>query len=363
MPQETLGYVKLEWTCPKCGVRNPGTEKSCTGCGAPQPQEVKFEQTEGQQASQDEALKEIAEAGPDIHCSFCGTRNPASAAICLQCGADLKEGTRRETGKVVGAYQARPVKQVACSNCGAMNPETTLRCTQCGAPMARQPQMPAAPVAAKPTVRPNWLVYAVLAVVLICLCAGGVFLINRSMAREDLTGVVQNVTWQTSVAIQELGPVQRQDWQDQIPSEAQIGSCEDQVRSVQDSEPVNEKYNKICGTPYTVDTGSGVGKVVQDCQFEVLAPYCEYTVQEWRVVNQAIESGNNFAPIFAQPQLASSQRLGEQTVSYVVIFQTDQGEYRYTVSSLEEFQQYQPDSQWVLTLNGFNQIVGLEPVR
>jgi ribosomal protein L40E len=363
MPQETLGYVKLEWTCPKCGVRNPGTEKSCTGCGAPQPQEVKFEQTEGQQASQDEALKKIAEAGPDIHCAFCGTRNPASAAICLQCGADLKEGTRRETGKVVGAYQAGPVEQVACPNCGAMNPETTLRCAQCGAPMARQPQTPAAPVATKSAVRPNWLVYAALAVVLICLCAGGAFIISRSMAREDLTGVVQNVTWQTSVAIQELGPVQRQDWQDQIPSEAQIGSCEGRVRSVQDSEPVNEKYNKICGTPYTVDTGSGVGKVVQDCQFEVMAPYCEYTVQEWRVVNQAIESENNFAPIYAQPQLASNQRLGEQTVSYVVIFQTDQGEYRYTASSLEEFQRYRPDSQWVLTLNGFNQIVGLEPVR
>lgn len=363
MPQETLGYVKLEWTCPKCGVRNPGTEQTCTGCGAPQPQEVKFEQTQGEQISQDESLKKVAEAGPDIHCAFCGTRNPAGAAVCSQCGAELKEGTRREAGKVIGAYQASPVKQVACPNCGTLNPETSLRCSQCGASMRREPETPAAPVAAKPAARPNWLMYAVLAVVLVFLCAGGVYLLNRSMEREDLTGVVQNVSWQTVVAIQELGPVQRQDWQDQIPSEAQIGACEDQVRSVQNSEPVSEKYNKICGTPYTVDTGSGVGKVVQDCQFEVLAPYCEYTVQEWRVVDQVVETGNNFSPIYAQPDLSSNQRLGEPTVSYVVIFQTDQGEYQYRVNNLEEFQQFQPDSRWILTLNGFNQIVGLEPER
>jgi ribosomal protein L40E len=364
MPQETLGYVKLEWTCPKCGARNPGTEKTCTGCGAPQPQEVQFEQTEGQQVSQDEALKKIAEAGPDIHCAFCGARNSADATVCSQCGADLKEGVRREAGKVVGAYQAEPVKEVACPTCGALNPESALRCAQCGAPLARQPRPPvAAPVGAKPSARPNWLVYAVLALVLVCMCAGGAYLLNRSIARQDLIGVVQGVAWQTSVAIQELGPVERQDWQDQIPQEAQLGNCVDRVRFVQDSEPVGQKFNKVCGTPYTVDTGSGVGKVVQDCQFEVLAPYCEYTVQEWRVVNRLVERGNDFSPIFPQPQLASNQQLGEETASYLVVFQTDQGQYEYPVSDLEEFRQFQPGSRWTLTLNGFNQIVGLEPAR
>jgi len=363
MSQETLGYVKLEWTCPRCGGRNPGTEKSCLSCGALQPQDVQFEQTEGAQASQDEALKAVAEAGPDIHCPFCGTRNPATATVCSQCGGDLKEGARREAGKVVGAYKTGPAKQVPCPNCGSMNPETALRCAQCGASMARQPQAPAAPAAAPIAAKPGWVTYAILAVVILCVLAGAAFMISRLTAREEFTGVVQNVAWQTSVAIQELGPVQHRDWEDQIPQEAQIGDCSDQVRSVQNSEPVGQNYNKICGTPYTVDTGSGVGKVVQDCQFEVLAPYCEYTLQEWRVVSQAVESGNNFSPVFAQPQLAGNQRLGEQNTSYVIIFQTDQGQYEYSVNSLEEFQQFQPDSRWILILNGFNQIVGLEPAR
>jgi ribosomal protein L40E len=363
MSQETLGYVKLEWTCPKCGGRNPGTDKTCGGCGALQPQDVQFEQTEGAQASQDEALKKLAEAGPDIHCPFCGTRNPASATVCSQCGGDLKEGARREVGKVVGAYKTGPAKQVACPSCGSLNPETALRCAQCGASMTRQPQAPAAPTAAPAAARPGWITYAILAVVILCVLAGAAFMISRLTAREEFTGVVQNVAWQTSVAIQELGPVQYQGWEDQIPQEAQVGGCSDQVRSVQDTQPLSEKYNKVCGTPYTVDTGSGVGKVVQDCQFEVLAPYCEYTLQEWRVVNQAVQSGNNYSPAFAQPQLAGNQRLGEQNTTYVIVFETDQGQYEYSVNSLEEFQQYQLDSRWILTLNGFNQIVGLEPAR
>jgi hypothetical protein len=126
---------------------------------------------------------------------------------------------------------------------------------------------------------------------------------------------------------------------------------------------VGEKFNKVCGTPYTVDTGSGVGKVVQECQYQVLAPYCQYTVQEWRVVSQAVESGNNYSPVFPQPRLSANQRLGEQDVSYIVIFQTDQGQYEYAAGSLEEFRQFQLASRWILTLNGFNQIVGLEPDR
>ncbi len=44
MTKETIGYVRLEWTCPNCGSKNPGPEKSCTNCGAAQPEDVSFEQ-------------------------------------------------------------------------------------------------------------------------------------------------------------------------------------------------------------------------------------------------------------------------------------------------------------------------------
>jgi hypothetical protein len=70
MAKKSLGYVKLEWVCPNCSTRNLGPQKTCTSCGAPQPDNVEFEQ-----AAQAEIIKEQAEiakakVGPDIHCHY-----------------------------------------------------------------------------------------------------------------------------------------------------------------------------------------------------------------------------------------------------------------------------------------------------
>lgn len=363
MTQETLGYVKLEWICPKCNNRNPGPEKTCLSCGAPQPRDVQYVQAAQQELSQDETMQKTAQAGADIHCAFCGTRNPAGATICSQCGGDLKSGTRREAGRVVGAYRPGPVKQIACPSCGAMNPETALKCTQCGAQLqlkAAAEQAAPSPVA---SLKSNRLaLVAGVALLLLCICVAISFA-YLSAPRASQKGIVEDVEWQTSVAIEELGPVSYSAWQDEIPQDAQLGNCADRVRGTVDTEPGSGKYNKVCGTPYTVDTGSGVGKVVQDCQFEVLAPYCEYTAQEWRVVDEAKQSGSDFSPIFAGPQLSTNQRLGGRNSSYVVIFEADKGQYTYNAASLDEFQKFQIGSQWILKINSFGNVVSVEPVQ
>jgi hypothetical protein len=334
---------------------------ACLSCGAAQPQDVQFEQAQGQQATQDETLKKVAEAGADIHCAFCGTRNPAGTAVCAQCGADLKAGTRREVGKVVGAYQAAPVQQIACKRCGTMNPETALKCAGCGAPLEVTPV--AAPVAkAPPKTNMLGIGIGIAALVILCICA----IVGYAMLaapRESQAGVVDAVRWQTAVQIEELGPVERQGWQDEIPADAQPGVCQDRVRSVQDTQPSGQKYNKICGTPYTVDTGSGVGKVVQECQYEVYAPYCEYTVQGWRVMDEVSQSGNDLSPAWPAPQLAANQRLGGKSANFTVIFETDKGQYTYVVLSPQEFQRFAVGSEWILNINALGQIVSVEPSR
>lgn len=361
MAQETLGYVKLEWTCPNCKTRNPGPQKTCTGCGAAQPQDVAFEQAAGEQAAQDEALQKIAAAGADIHCAFCGTRNPATAEVCSQCGGDLKQGMRREAGKVVGAYKPKPVEQIACAACGALNPETAERCSGCGAPLGRrEAPAPAAAAGSRPAA-PAWIWIAMAVLGVICLGAMIFFIASRSTAREDLAARVADVHWQTSVDVLALAPMTYSGWQAQIPGDAQIGACEDRVSSVLDSEPVGRNYNKVCGTSYVIDTGSGVGQVVQDCRFEVLEPYCEYTVQEWRVVRQMVEQGSDLSPFWSESQVRSGERLGDQNASLSVVFETDQGRYQYTPTDMNEFQRYPVGSEWILILNGFNQIVGIEP--
>lgn len=363
MPKETLGYVKLEWTCPKCNNRNPGPEKTCLSCGAPQPEDVQFVQAEQQELSQDKVLKKTAEAGADIHCAFCGTRNPAGASICSQCGADLKTGTRREAGRVVGAFKSGPAKQIACPSCGTMNLETALKCTQCGAQLQLQPAAAVIPPPAAAALKSNkWIWIAGAAFALLCICAVISYALLAA-PRLSQKGIVEDVEWQTSVAIEQLGPVTYAAWQDEIPQDSQRGSCVDKVRQKVDTQPGSGKYNKVCGTPYTVDTGSGVGEVVQDCQFEVLAPYCEYTVQEWQVVDEAKQNGSDLAPVFASPQLSSGQRLGSRQASYAVIFEADNGQYTYHVSSLDEFQKFPIGSQWVLKINSFGNVVSVEPVQ
>ncbi len=103
MTQETLGYVRLEWTCQRCGGKNPGPEKLCIHCGASLDEQDQFELPEAQEFITDaEELKKAA-AGPDIHCPYCETRNPAGSTVCKQCGGSLAEGQVRARGHVVGA--------------------------------------------------------------------------------------------------------------------------------------------------------------------------------------------------------------------------------------------------------------------
>ena len=47
---------------------------------------------------QDQQKIDQAKAGPDIHCGFCGARNPATAKVCHQCGGDLTQGKARGAG-------------------------------------------------------------------------------------------------------------------------------------------------------------------------------------------------------------------------------------------------------------------------
>ena len=355
MSKESLGFVKLEWVCPKCSSRNPGPEKTCLSCGAPQPENVQFQQAERQELVKDQKEIEQAKSGPDIHCGFCGARNLAGAKLCTQCGADLTKGVRRESGQVIGAFQATPARQVACPSCGSMNPDNALKCAQCGAsmaPKASQPQTAAPPR----KVNPLWVGLGIV-LVLLCLAAILVPMIAASRT-EAQVGIVELVGWISSVEIEALQPVAMQGWISDLPADATPGPCEDQVRRVQDDPAPNS--NKVCGTPYTVDKGSGYAEVVQDCQYEVMEPYCQYTVLGWQRVAVATLQGNDFSPAWPQPQLDAGQQTGDQQQLYRVVFQSLDEQYIYSPSSLSEFQQFEPGSEWVLNVNAFGDVVSVE---
>jgi hypothetical protein len=52
----TKGFVQLEWVCPNCDGRNPGPEKTCQSCGAPQPENVQFQRAATEKIITDEKV-------------------------------------------------------------------------------------------------------------------------------------------------------------------------------------------------------------------------------------------------------------------------------------------------------------------
>ena len=155
MVKKVLGYVELEWTCPQCGTRNPGTHKQCSSCGKAQPKRVAFHQAAEEELISDKAEIARAKSGPDVHCAFCGARNPAGAERCTQCGADLASADARESGGVLGAHRRGLAAPVRCPSCGAENDATAIKCAQCNARLPKaapdkpRPAAPARPAKAR----------------------------------------------------------------------------------------------------------------------------------------------------------------------------------------------------------------------
>ncbi|MCX7670370.1 MAG: zinc ribbon domain-containing protein, partial [Anaerolineae bacterium] len=245
MAEKELGYVELEWRCPSCGTRNPGSVKKCRQCGTALTEEIQFEQAPQEELITDEAKIAQARAGPDIQCAYCGTANPATARTCKQCGADLAEGKARQAGQVLGAFREQPAPPLKCPACGKENPATALKCAACGAALVQPtPQVAPAPAKARGGI-------GILIAILLGLCVlAGLFFALSSRTSETI-GQVSDVSWRRAIAIEALTPVTRQAWRDEIPANAPIGQC---TRKVHHTEPNPVPgAREVCGTPYTVD--------------------------------------------------------------------------------------------------------------
>lgn len=347
--RRTVGYVENVWTCPNCGGENKGSVKSCDACGAPQPENVQFHLPSEQKMVKDEEKVKAAQAGADIHCGFCGTRNPAAATTCSQCGGDLKEGKAREAGRIMQAPPPPP-KVIKCNNCGTENPGTNSTCSNCGAalpksqtaqPVAPQPAAPTAKPAAKKRISPA-LIGAVLGFLAIC-CVGIYFVFGRTASTVD--GSVTSVHWQTNVPVQEVQAVDYSNERGSPPSDAYDVSCHDENQ-------------EICEQK-TIDKGNGFSEVVEECHTET-EEYCSYTVDEWKTIQTYPLEGNDLNPVYQSPNITSDQRIGEQTAEFTVNFSTEDGNKVYSPETASTFQQFAVGSTWTLELNLLGGVVGVK---
>lgn len=325
MARKTLGFVNLIWTCAFCSTQNPGPIKSCTSCGAPQPADVKFEEVNQEKFDfiKDEALIRMAKSGPDKHCPYCGTRNLADAGLCVQCGSEIAVGAQaRQQGQKVGA------------------PETP-------APATTQPKK----------LSKGCLIALIIAAVIGCIIS--IVVLVNMLKTESAQGTVSQVAWQRALVIEAYSQVQGQAWYDEIPQGADLGSCSMRYRNTS-SEPV-VNATEVCGEPYTIDTGTGVGEVVQDCTYEVYDDYCSYSGFAWTVVDEVNASGYDLSPYWPNPSLTTSQRVSDQKESYVIYFNVDGQQYSYTTSDLSLFQDATIGSTWEVKISGSGKIISVSP--
>jgi len=357
MPEETVGYVRLQWTCRQCGTINPGPEKKCQGCGSAQPEDQAFELPDQQEIVTEEADLKRLVVGPDVHCGFCGARNPADDKVCMQCGAPLSEGTARQAGVVVGAAQLDARPDIACPFCGAMNPAKSTKCKNCGGSLAgsksqSQPQLPADLDAGKKGLG----AIAVSAIILACVAlVGGIIFLSQT---SEQIGIVKEVKWEQNIAVEELGPVAYEGWYGEIPSGVQIGSCAEKYRYTSSESVPGAK--KVCGTAYVKDEGQGYGKMLQDCEYEVYDDWCEYTVNEWRVIRSEKAFGNNPLPYWPEITLGAGQREGKRSGAYEVIFLSNDKAYTYSINDLNTFKEYEPGSKWKLSISKLGAVTSVD---
>lgn len=351
MVKKRLGYVELEWSCPQCDGRNPGTARFCMACGKGQPEEVAFHQPAEEKLISDEAKLARAKAGPDLHCPYCVARNPGSARFCQQCGGDLSSGARRKRGAVLGAHRSEPAAPIICPACSTSNPGGSLKCANCGANLALASATKAQPSPeTRSPGRGRWLLIGLA----VFACLALIIFSGLGLRSTDLVGTVESLSWERSIAILGLAEVTRNNWHDQIPFEARLLDCEERVRRTADQP--EERSVEVCGTAYTVDQGSGFGEVVQDCVYQVYDDWCSYAAEEQTIIDQVTVSGTNASPYWPELTLRSGQSQGEVSESYQVTFSSGNRTFSYTPADGREFVRYSPGSRWNLRVSGLGNV-------
>ncbi len=356
MPRRKLGYVELEWTCPTCKQRNPGSQKVCKACGAAQPESAQFEVPVEQKLVTEPATVARAQVGPDTHCPFCNARNRADATICSQCGAELTQAVARKSGEVVGAFDEKPKPPIPCPACANPNPANATLCSKCGSPLRKPVAIPTMPQKEQR----GWifgLVFILFGLALLAVFAGLIYMGTRT---ETIVGTVQSAEWVRRVEIEALVPVGDKDWYDQIPDDATIGRCELEMRGRSDTPQANSK--EVCGTPYTVDQGTGFGEVMQECWYELYDDMCSYTVKRWRTVDTITTRGADFSPFWPQLDLNFEQRVGDRSETFRCAMAGNGTQYNFEPSSFEEFSRCEVGQRWQMEVNGFGSISGLQPL-
>jgi len=352
------------WDCPACGTKGiRGDVYDCPNCGRVRADDVRFYLPTDAVEVTDAAGIAAAKAGADWECEYCGNLNKATSGSCEKCGAP--RGSKQHA---THAYAQSAVPRSAAEAAGA--------------------QREAASVPATPPKRRSWRLPVVGLIILAALVALGFFLFTP---RESIA-TVSGKTWERSLRVEDYGPRQEQDWDENVPTDAYDRQCRTAVREYievqtgtrterrQECQSVavgEETYE--CGV---VDLGNGrfeqkmCTRTIYEEQCEwvsvevpvyvdqpVYDDFCTYTVERWAYVRTETASERDTEPYWPVVEYAANEREeeGGREESYIVYIVDEKERTWEYETNLATWQQFSRGQEVILKVTKTNKIVSVEP--
>lgn len=349
-----IRIIEGTWTCTSCGTQGIlGRHKKCTACNNPREltgQESEFEfgevdPTTGKSLREgvtDEKALDLAAAGEDWFCAFCGASNRGDAPKCKHCSAERTQ------------------------DAGQLPPASA---------SAAQPAAPA------PAGRSKWKTGCMIAGGLVAsffMCCGALgFWASRT---HETTGEVVATEWRRVLHQERFSPVTREGWRDELGTTAprmptngsgevagvqNIRSCTSRQRGTRQVADGTErvcsnKTRKVaCGTEERCSrTKTNNGFVREECEDvtkycnesyrdcedktryrtePVFAQSCTYDTYEWLPVKDHVASGRDDVPHWPEvPDAGAHDRLLREEKYGVTIEYKEDGTKKHTLAPKTE---------------------------
>lgn len=334
------------WKCDSCGAALSGAVMVCNVCGnGKKPSEAYQPPADLQAAPEvtDSASLDLAAAGPNWSCDFCGGQARASNGECLTCGG------------------AKPSAEEA--------------------PPKRTPP--------PPDVRPStWRRVAPWAAIIgaALLLALVIFLIVRAFRPEKAQATVERTSWERTVVLQQRVINDGSGWKDDAPSGAYGFACDRRKRGERDCNPYRcrphdeeydcDPYDCRCSTQrencYNLENGFEECDEVERCdtcyrtctktaydtcyeRCDVIADWCSYRYDTWPEKDRATSVGTGLDaawPTRLTAQGPDERLKREEKYTVVFIKKTAHGapELTYRTASYDDYARFIPGDWWALEI-------------
>jgi hypothetical protein len=357
--------IEGTWDCTSCDTKGIlARHKRCPTCNNPreltgQESEFDFGDVDAKSGRSlregvtDEKALDVAGAGEDWFCAYCGAANRGDTPRCKHCSAE-----RSDDAKVAPRQEfAQP-----------------------------RPPPPPAPPPKKPAGKKAWLGLAVL-----LSCFGTCWWAN---ATHDTTGQVTDTSWQRAVVQERFLPVQKSGWRDELrptpPRMPVNGSGEEAgVTNIRDCVSRQRSTRQVadgrvaCGTEEKCtrkDRGNGFVEEVcedvtkycsesyEDCRDEtryrtvpVFAQQCTYDTYEWKPQDRREASGRDDRPSWPELRVSGTDRLRREEKYAVRIQYGDGKEHVLEPRSEKEYLAWRKGQDVVLTVTNLGKVEKVVP--